>query len=102
MSLCISKISYFIIFQVDYNKYIAVNVATSHPHYDSAGNILNMGTSIVDKGKTKYLLFKIPSSVPGKICLLSVFFINVLADSFLLRSKGDNTALPETYNAYFF
>ncbi|NWH93108.1 BCDO1 dioxygenase, partial [Aegithalos caudatus] len=50
--------------KVDYNKYVAVNVATSHPHYDSAGNVLNMGTSIVDKGKTKYLLFKIPSSVP--------------------------------------
>ncbi|XP_032925240.1 beta,beta-carotene 15,15'-dioxygenase isoform X1 [Catharus ustulatus] len=50
--------------KVDYNKYVAVNLATSHPHYDSAGNVLNMGTSIVDKGKTKYLLFKIPSSVP--------------------------------------
>ncbi|XP_027540799.1 beta,beta-carotene 15,15'-dioxygenase isoform X1 [Neopelma chrysocephalum] len=50
--------------KVDYNKYVAVNVTTSHPHYDSAGNILNMGTSIVDKGKTKYVLFKIPSSVP--------------------------------------
>ncbi|NXC22492.1 BCDO1 dioxygenase, partial [Corythaeola cristata] len=52
--------------KVDYSKYVAVNVATSHPHYDSAGNILNMGTSIVDKGKTKYILFKIPPSVPEK------------------------------------
>ncbi|RMC09252.1 hypothetical protein DUI87_14260 [Hirundo rustica rustica] len=52
--------------KVDYNKYVAVNLATSHPHYDSAGNVLNMGTSIVEKGRTKYLLFKIPSSVPEK------------------------------------
>ncbi|XP_064016058.1 beta,beta-carotene 15,15'-dioxygenase isoform X1 [Pogoniulus pusillus] len=52
--------------KVDYSKYTAVNMATSHPHYDSAGNILNMGTSIVDKGRTKYVLFKIPSSVPEK------------------------------------
>ncbi|XP_067396245.1 beta,beta-carotene 15,15'-dioxygenase isoform X2 [Emydura macquarii macquarii] len=52
--------------KVDYHKYVAVNLATSHPHYDSAGNVLNMGTSVVDKGKTKYVLFKIPSSVPEK------------------------------------
>ncbi|XP_066205445.1 beta,beta-carotene 15,15'-dioxygenase [Saccopteryx leptura] len=50
--------------KVDYRKYVAINLATSHPHYDSAGNILNMGTSIVDKGKTKYVIFKIPAAVP--------------------------------------
>ncbi|XP_042293434.1 beta,beta-carotene 15,15'-dioxygenase isoform X2 [Sceloporus undulatus] len=50
--------------KVDYAKYVAVNLATAHPHYDSAGNVLNMGTSIVDKGKTKYVIFKIPASVP--------------------------------------
>lgn len=85
--LHISQVSYCIIFQVDYNKYVAVNVATSHPHYDSAGNVLNMGTSIVDKGKTKYLLFKIPSSVPGKIHLLLVSSRNLLAFSFLQRAR---------------
>ncbi|CAH2324534.1 beta,beta-carotene 15,15 -monooxygenase [Pelobates cultripes] len=46
--------------KVDYLKYVTVNLATSHPHYDSAGNTLNMGTSIGDKGKTKYTVFKIP------------------------------------------
>ncbi|KAM6354102.1 LOW QUALITY PROTEIN: beta,beta-carotene 15,15'-dioxygenase [Alca torda] len=51
--------------KVDYSKYVAVNMSTSHPHYDSAGNVLNMGTSIVDKGKTKYILFN-PPSVPEK------------------------------------
>lgn len=51
--------------KVDYRKYVAVNLATSHPHYDEAGNVLNMGTSIVDKGRTKYVIFKIPAAAPG-------------------------------------
>lgn len=76
------------IFQVNYSKYTAVNLATSHPHYDSAGNILNMGTSIVDKGKTKYVIFKIPSSVPGKILLSSVFSRNFVSDFFSSEVKG--------------
>ncbi|XP_042775314.1 beta,beta-carotene 15,15'-dioxygenase isoform X3 [Panthera leo] len=50
--------------KVDYRNYVAVNLATSHPHYDAAGNVLNMGTSIMDKGKTKYVIFKIPATVP--------------------------------------
>ncbi|XP_006860360.1 PREDICTED: beta,beta-carotene 15,15'-monooxygenase [Chrysochloris asiatica] len=50
--------------KVDYRKYVAVNLATSHPHYDAAGNVLNMGTSIVDKGKTKYVVFRIPATTP--------------------------------------
>ncbi|KAL1784386.1 beta,beta-carotene 15,15' [Sigmodon hispidus] len=51
--------------KVDYRNYVAVNLATSHPHYDAAGNVLNMGTSIVDKGRTKYVIFKIPATAPG-------------------------------------
>lgn len=39
-------------------------MATAHPHYDAAGNVFNMGTSIVDKGKTKYVMFRIPAEVP--------------------------------------
>ena len=31
------------VLQVDYRKYVAVNLATSHPHYDAAGNVLNVG-----------------------------------------------------------
>lgn len=89
------------IFQVDYSKYTAVNLATSHPHYDSAGNILNMGTSIVDKGKTKYVIFKIPPSVPGKILLSSILSRNLLAISFLLRLGGGDTALLETNSVNF-
>lgn len=56
-----------VILQVDYHKYVAVNLATAHPHYDAAGNVLNMGTSIMDKGKTKYVIFKIPATVPGRL-----------------------------------
>ncbi|XP_029782007.1 beta,beta-carotene 15,15'-dioxygenase [Suricata suricatta] len=51
--------------KVDYRNYVAVNLATSHPHYDAAGNVLNMGTSIMGKGKTKYVILKIPAAVPG-------------------------------------
>ncbi|XP_071402888.1 beta,beta-carotene 15,15'-dioxygenase [Centroberyx affinis] len=47
--------------KVDYLKYIAVNVVTSHPHYDKEGNAFNIGTSIAEKGKTKYTLFKVPA-----------------------------------------
>ncbi|XP_036934388.1 beta,beta-carotene 15,15'-dioxygenase [Acanthopagrus latus] len=47
--------------KVDYLKYLPVNLASSHPHYDKEGNAYNMGTSIAEKGKTKYLLFKVPA-----------------------------------------
>uniref|UniRef100_A0A3Q2Z5W0 Beta-carotene oxygenase 1 n=1 Tax=Hippocampus comes TaxID=109280 RepID=A0A3Q2Z5W0_HIPCM len=47
--------------KVDYMKFVPVNLATSHPHYDKEGNAYNMGTCIAEKGKTKYLLFKVPA-----------------------------------------
>lgn len=48
-------------------KYLPVNLATSHPHYDREGNAYNIGTSIAEKGKTKYTLFKVPAaSANGK------------------------------------
>ncbi|XP_030621009.1 beta,beta-carotene 15,15'-dioxygenase [Chanos chanos] len=47
--------------KVDYQKYHALNLVTSHPHYDKEGNSYNLGTSIAEKGKTKYTLFKVPS-----------------------------------------
>nr|XP_020462100.1 beta,beta-carotene 15,15'-dioxygenase-like [Monopterus albus] len=47
--------------KVDYKKYLPVNLATSHPHYDKEGNTYNIGTSIAEKGKTKYILFKVPA-----------------------------------------
>lgn len=57
---------YFLFVQVDYKKYIAVNLAISHPHYDKQGNAYNMGTSIADKGKTKFVIFKVPAVEHGK------------------------------------
>ncbi|KAL1007236.1 hypothetical protein UPYG_G00083820 [Umbra pygmaea] len=48
--------------KVDYQKYVAVNLATSHPHYDKDGNTYNVGTSIAEKGKTKYTFFKVPAT----------------------------------------
>lgn len=53
--------------QVDYMKFVPANLATSHPHYDKEGNAYNMGTCIAEKGKTKYLMFKVPAvSQKGK------------------------------------
>lgn len=48
--------------QVDYMKFLPVNLACSHPHYDKEGNAYNIGTSIAEKGKTKYTLFKVPAA----------------------------------------
>uniref|UniRef100_A0A3Q4GSY5 Beta-carotene oxygenase 1 n=1 Tax=Neolamprologus brichardi TaxID=32507 RepID=A0A3Q4GSY5_NEOBR len=42
-------------------KYLPVNLASCHPHYDKEGNAYNFGTSIATKGKTKYVLFKVPA-----------------------------------------
>lgn len=42
-------------------KFLPVNLASSHAHYDNEGNAYNMGTSIAEKGKTKYILFKVPA-----------------------------------------
>ncbi|XP_034416642.1 beta,beta-carotene 15,15'-dioxygenase [Cyclopterus lumpus] len=47
--------------KVDYMKYLPVNLSSSHPHYDKEGNAYNIGTSIADKAKTKYILFKVPA-----------------------------------------
>ncbi|XP_070709010.1 beta,beta-carotene 15,15'-dioxygenase [Pempheris klunzingeri] len=52
--------------KVDYQKYLPVNLASSHPHYDKEGNAYNIGTSIAEKGKTKYMLFKVPAAVSEK------------------------------------
>ncbi|XP_061877124.1 beta,beta-carotene 15,15'-dioxygenase [Entelurus aequoreus] len=48
--------------KVDYLKFLPANLASSHPHYDKEGNTYNMGTSIAEKGKTKYILFKVPAA----------------------------------------
>ncbi|RVE58925.1 hypothetical protein OJAV_G00199080 [Oryzias javanicus] len=47
--------------KVDYMKFLPVNLVSSHPHYDREGNVYNVGTSIAEKAKTKYIFFKIPA-----------------------------------------
>lgn len=49
----------FFFIKVDYMKYLPVNIVASHTHYDKEGNSYSMGTSIAEKGKTKYTLFKV-------------------------------------------
>ncbi|EPY81799.1 beta,beta-carotene 15,15-monooxygenase [Camelus ferus] len=89
--------------KVDYRKYVAVNLATSHPHYDAAGNVLNIGTSIVDKGKTKYVIFKIPATVPGagkkgqKPLKHTEVFCSITARSLLSPSYYHSFGITENY-----
>ncbi|XP_062869191.1 beta,beta-carotene 15,15'-dioxygenase [Trichomycterus rosablanca] len=47
--------------RVNYRNHIALNLATSHPHYDDEGNTYNMGTAIIGLGKPKYVIFKVPA-----------------------------------------
>ena len=36
--------------QVDWSKFVAVNMATAHPHSDPDGTVYNMGNSYGSKG----------------------------------------------------
>lgn len=42
-------------FQVDWSKFIAVNGATAHPHYDPDGTSYNMGNSYGHKGQYAFV-----------------------------------------------
>ncbi|KAG8434464.1 hypothetical protein GDO86_012731 [Hymenochirus boettgeri] len=46
--------------KVDWSKFIAVNGATAHPHYDPDGTSYNMGNSYGKQG-TRYNIIKVPS-----------------------------------------
>ncbi|XP_030647038.1 beta-carotene 15, 15-dioxygenase 2, like [Chanos chanos] len=46
--------------KVDWSKYIAVNAATAHPHYDREGNTYNMGNSYGRNGFF-YNIIRVPS-----------------------------------------
>ncbi|XP_061557691.1 carotenoid-cleaving dioxygenase, mitochondrial-like isoform X1 [Phycodurus eques] len=45
--------------QVDWSKFVAVNGATAHPHYDPDGTCFNMGNSYGGKGTT-YNIISVP------------------------------------------
>ncbi|NWV05726.1 BCDO2 oxygenase, partial [Ptilonorhynchus violaceus] len=50
--------------QVDWSKFIAVNGATAHPHYDSDGATYNMGNSYGKHGSS-YNIIRVPPQEPG-------------------------------------
>ncbi|XP_064193214.1 beta,beta-carotene 15,15'-dioxygenase isoform X1 [Anguilla rostrata] len=52
--------------RANYRNYIALNLATAHPHYDEHGNTYNMGTSIMSFGGPKYVIFKVPANASGQ------------------------------------
>lgn len=55
----------FLSFQTNYRNHIAINLATAHPHYDDEGNTYNMGTAIMNFGRPKYVIFKVPANASG-------------------------------------
>lgn len=64
-SYIMCQISDKIFFQVDWSKFIAVNGATAHPHYDPDGTSYNMGNSYGRKGGCIFtsVLVVFPASV---------------------------------------
>ena len=44
--------------QIRHSKYMAVNGATAHAHYDPDGTVYNMGSSF--KGRPHYNIIEIP------------------------------------------
>uniref|UniRef100_A0A671Q5R4 Beta-carotene oxygenase 1, like n=1 Tax=Sinocyclocheilus anshuiensis TaxID=1608454 RepID=A0A671Q5R4_9TELE len=52
--------------RTNYRNHIAINLATAHPHYDEEGNTYSMGTAIMNFGKPKYVIFKVPANATDK------------------------------------
>lgn len=50
---------------MNYRNHIALNMATSHPHYDDEGNTYNMGTALMRFGMPNYVIFKVPVNASG-------------------------------------
>ncbi|NXS37677.1 BCDO2 oxygenase, partial [Pomatostomus ruficeps] len=50
--------------QVDWSKFIAVNGATAHPHYEADGTAYNMGNSYGKHGSS-YNIIRVPPQEPG-------------------------------------
>ncbi|NWZ71181.1 BCDO2 oxygenase, partial [Acrocephalus arundinaceus] len=55
--------------QVDWSKFIAVNGATAHPHYEPDGTTYNMGNSYGKHGSS-YNIIRVPPQEPGQGDLL--------------------------------
>uniref|UniRef100_A0A673MH91 Beta,beta-carotene 15,15'-dioxygenase-like n=1 Tax=Sinocyclocheilus rhinocerous TaxID=307959 RepID=A0A673MH91_9TELE len=52
--------------RTNYRNHIAINLATAHPHYDEEGTTYNMGTAIMNFGRPKYVIFKVPANAIDK------------------------------------
>lgn len=63
---------------MDWSKFIAVNGATAHPHYDPDGTAYNMGNSYGSKG-------------------LSLFVLQDISDTFLFASERVSAAVVNIY-----
>ncbi|XP_061568941.1 beta,beta-carotene 15,15'-dioxygenase [Cololabis saira] len=87
--------------KLDYMKYLPINLASSHAHYDGEGNTYNIGTSIAEKGKTKYMLFKVPPASDkdkGKTALKNVEVIcSIPCRSLLTPSYYHSFGITDNY-----
>uniref|UniRef100_A0A8C7YW35 Beta-carotene oxygenase 1 n=1 Tax=Oryzias sinensis TaxID=183150 RepID=A0A8C7YW35_9TELE len=84
--------------KVDYMKFLPVNLVSSHPHYDREGNVYNVGTSIAEKGKTKYIFFQIPAKDKNTPALKKVKVIcTVPCHSLLSPSYYHSFGMTENY-----
>ncbi|XP_059849119.1 beta,beta-carotene 15,15'-dioxygenase-like isoform X3 [Hypanus sabinus] len=90
----------FCVNRVDYANYVPLNLATSHPHYDGNGNSYNIGTSIAEKGKTKYLIVKVPTIKPDdkNACFKNCeIFCSIPCRSLLSPSYYHSFGMTENY-----
>ncbi|XP_051884111.1 beta,beta-carotene 15,15'-dioxygenase-like isoform X2 [Pristis pectinata] len=86
--------------KVDFANYVPLNLATSHPHYDGNGNTYNIGTSIAEKGKTKYLIVKVPTIKPDdkNACFKNCeIFCSIPCHSLLSPSYYHSFGISENY-----
>ncbi|XP_078257680.1 beta,beta-carotene 15,15'-dioxygenase-like [Rhinoraja longicauda] len=74
--------------KVDQADYVPLNLATAHPHYDENGNTYNIGTSIGEKGRTQYLIVKVPTVKPAGL----VEFL-ARSEPSMLRVDGSGMAM---------
>lgn len=81
--------------QVKMAKYIAINIATAHPHYDAEGHTLNMASSLTayhivkiplgtEDGPTAFEGAKILASIPAKSTYLSYYHSFGLSTNFIV------------------
>uniref|UniRef100_A0A3B3DMY4 Beta-carotene oxygenase 1 n=1 Tax=Oryzias melastigma TaxID=30732 RepID=A0A3B3DMY4_ORYME len=75
--------------KVDYMKFLPVNLVSSHPHYDREGSVYNVGTSIAEKAKTKYIFFKIPAVTEKDISFQSNGYTKPNYRRFVLPVRSD-------------